>query len=155
MRTTGPEKAKTDDFLAIAELDRKAWKERYYADFMPDGEHVWRLWVEHALVYVTKEDEKVLGAVVAFPCMSGIYCAHKVFVDPDIRHRGIATALCLALLDDLDKLQVDCFTTVDPSNEGLINLYTGFGFTEKQFVKGYYRPNEDRFVLTRRARRKQ
>jgi phosphinothricin acetyltransferase len=149
------ERARISDFLSIAELDRIAWKERRYGEFMPDGEHVWRLWVEHALVFAAKQAEKALGAVIAFPCISGTYCAHKVFVDPASRHGGVGTRLCEALLDELDRMGVDSFTTVDPANEGLINLYMGLGFREKQFVKGFYRSNEDRYVLTRRFKKAQ
>ncbi len=143
------ERARITDFLSIAELDRNAWKQSRNGDFIPDGEHVWRLWVEHALVFAAKEAEKVIGAVLAFPCVSGIYCAHKVFVHQDSRHGGAGTRLCEVLLDEADRMKVDCFSTVDPANEALINLYTRLGFTEKQFRQGFYRPDEDRYVLTR------
>ena len=146
------EKARTADFLSIAEIDRNAWKHSRNGEFIPDGEHVWRLWVEHALVFVARQAEEVTGAVIAFPCISGAFCAHKVFVNEASRHSGIGTRLCEVLLDEVDKMQVDCFSTVDPVNEALINLYTSLGFTEKQFIKGFYRSDEDRYVLTRRFR---
>lgn len=147
------ERAVKTDFLAIAQLDRNAWTQSPGGEFIPDGEHAWRLWVEHALVFVARQSEKVVGAVLAFPCVSGIYCAHKVFVDDAFRHCGTGTRLCEMLLHEIDRLKVDCFTTVNPKNEGLILLYGRLGFTEKEFVKGFYRPDEDRYVLTRRFRK--
>lgn len=144
------ERARIADFSSIAELDRSAWKQSRNGGRIPDGEHVWRLWVEHALVFVAKKVEGVMGAAVAFPCISGIYCAHKLFVHRDFRYGGLGTKLCEVLFGEIDKIEVDCFLTVDPKNEALINLYTRLGFTEKQFVRGFYRPDEDRYVLTRR-----
>ncbi len=146
------ERARIADFLPIAELDRSAWNQSRNGEFIPDGEHVWRLWVEHALVFVAKEGESAIGAAIAFPCVSGMYFAHKLFVHRDLRYGGVGTRLSQVLLDEVDKMEVDCFLTVDPAKDALINLYTRLGFTEKQFVKGFYRPNEDRYVLTRRFR---
>lgn len=142
-------KAAESDFLAIAELDRNAWKHNKNSQFIPDGEHVWRLWVEHALVFLAKEQNVVIGAILAFPCVSGKWCVHKVFVDNKKRGLGIGTRLFEFLLEEIDKMSVDCFLTVDPVNESALRLYEKWGFTERNFVKGYYRSNEDRFVLTR------
>lgn len=144
------EKATVSDFLAIAELDREAWKLNRSPEFIPDGEHVWRVWVEHALVFLAKENNVVIGAILAFPCISEKWCVHKVFIRQDKRGLGIGTKLFDELLREIDKIGADCFLTVDPINSNAIKLYEKWGFTEREFVKGYYRPNEDRFVLTRK-----
>jgi [ribosomal protein S18]-alanine N-acetyltransferase len=146
------EKAQISAFLSIAELDRIAWQQNRNSEFIPDGEHVWRLWVEHALVFAAKSADKIIGAILAFPCMSGVYCVHKVFVDQSQRGKGIGSSLFEILLKEIDTLKVDCFLTVDPLNEAAIRLYAKWGFTEKVFVKGYYRANEDRYVLTRHCK---
>ena len=66
--------AQIADFLPIAELDRRAWKQNRTPGFIPDGEHVWRIWVEHALVFMARAKEHgIVGAIVAFPCISGKY----------------------------------------------------------------------------------
>ena len=148
----GFEQATIKDFLQIAELDRLSWQDNKSFEFIPDGEHVWRLWVEHALVYIAKEEMQVVGAVVAFPGKSGIWCLHKVFVAPGHRGYGVATQLLGNLLQALDEIRVDCFLTVDPENDSALKLYEKLGFSEKQYVKGYYRPYEDRLVLTRITR---
>lgn len=148
------EKTTVSEFLAIAELDREAWKLNRNSEFIPDGEHVWRLWVEHALVFLAKEANVVIGAILAFPCISKKWCVHKVFVRQDKRGLGIGTKLFDELLKEIDKIGVDCFLTVDPINDSAIRLYEKWGFTEREFVKGYYRPNEDRFVLTRKYSKK-
>ena len=146
------EQASPRDFLEIARLDRVAWAQSRNSEFIPDGEHVWRLWMEYALVFCAREDGKTLGAVLAFPTVEeNLYCLHKVFVDASCRGRGIGTALFEALFARLDSLGTDCFLTVDPINEPAIRLYENWGFTERRFEAGFYRENEDRLVLTRRS----
>jgi len=146
-------KAKPRDFLEIAKLDRKAWRENQNSRYIPDGEHAWRLWVEHALVYCARNEEKVSGAILAFPCLSGEFCIHKVFVAPALRGKKIGTRLFEKLLQDLDRLGAGSFLTVDPRNESALALYGKWGFTGRMFVKGFYRKNEDRLVLRRDPRK--
>lgn len=146
------EKARIADFLSIAALDRTAWQQNRISNFIPDGEHVWRLWVEHALVYSAKDGDTVIGAILAFPCVSSIYCVHKVFVEQSYRGQDVGTKLFEMLLCEIDKLKVKCFLTVDPTNEAALRLYAKWGFTEKKYIKGYYRANEDRYVLSRRSK---
>ena len=140
------------DFLAVAVLDREAWKQGEDAEFIPDGEHAWRIWIEHALVFCAEVDSEVVGAVVAFPCTSGAYCLHKVFVDANCRAQGIGSRLFDRLLEDLDKRHVAVFLTVSPTNPAATALYEKWGFTEREFYKGFYRETEDRYVLTRPTR---
>ena len=144
------QKAKIENFLNIAQLDRKAWKQNRSSKFIPDGEHAWRLWVENALVHCAKKDGKIVGAILAFPCLSGDFCIHKVFVKPGCRKMKIGTRLFKKLLRDLDERGAHSFLTVDPLNKSALALYMKWGFTERTFVKGFYRENEDRFVLKRR-----
>jgi [ribosomal protein S18]-alanine N-acetyltransferase len=152
-------RATPGDFLAIADLDRRAWTKNRNAEFIPDGEHVWRLWCEHGLTFcaLAEDDENggncLVGAIVAFPCLDGRYCVHKAFVEEAQRGQRIGAGLFEALLNELDAIGADAFLTVDPVNEAGIRLYERWGFTERQFVPGFYRSNEDRYVLTRRARR--
>jgi len=145
-------KAKTDEFTAIAKLDRVAWRESFKGDFIPDGEHVWRIWVEYALTIVAVDNEnKIIGVALAFPCNNGTYDVHKLMVDKAHRGEGIGTELMRVLLVEIDKLKVDSFLTVYPKNPPAIALYEKFGFTEKKFEKDFYGDEEDRFVLTRRV----
>lgn len=145
------DRAKVIDFIKIAKLDREAWKLNANAEYIPDGEHAWRLWIEHALVFAAKHNRSIIGAILAFPCMAGQWCVHKVFVKASYRGQGVGTSLFELLLRETDRINVDCFLTVDPINQSALKLYTKWGFTEKKFVQGYYRQNENRYVLTRRA----
>jgi len=148
------ERANPCDFLKIARLDREAWAQNRNSEYIPDGEHVWRLWTEHALVYCAWDGETLAGAVLAFPTMTeGLYCLHKVFVDHTYRGKGLGSDLFDAVLKACDEIEVACFLTVDPINEGAIRLYEKWGFVDREFVKGYYRPEEDRLVLTRQSRK--
>lgn len=147
------EKSRPRDFLAVVALDRVVWGQNAHSEFIPDGEHVWRIWCEHALVYVARTDsDEIAGAVLAFPCLDGRFCLHKVVVSEAHRGAGLGGKLFAALFADLDQRAVDCFLTVDPANERAIRLYRNWGFDEEEFVAGYYRELEDRLVLTRRAK---
>ncbi|MBU1247486.1 MAG: GNAT family N-acetyltransferase [Proteobacteria bacterium] len=144
-------RARPGDFLEIAALDRGAWRQNADATFVPDGEHVWRLWVEHALTFVACQGSELVGAVLAFPCLAGSWCLHKVMVQEVFRGRGIGSGLFRVLLAELDDRGAEVFLTVDPANQRARRLYEGFGFAESVFVSGFYRPEEDRLVLSRRA----
>jgi ribosomal-protein-alanine N-acetyltransferase len=147
------DKANSRDFLAIAALDRQVWKANAHHEFIPDGEHVWRIWVDGALVYVARHHSEVVGAILAFPVISGAYCLHKVMVANAYRGLGVGSRLFVILLDAVDRQGgKECFLTVDPANLAALRLYGKWGFTERHFVSGYYRAQEDRYVLTRLSR---
>ena len=137
------------DFLAIAALDREAWKESENAAFIPDGEHIWRLWTEHAIMFCAEVEAQIVGAIVAFPCLDERYCLHKVFVQRDFRDQGIGSQLFEVLLKEIDEKGASVFLTVDPGNEAAIALYEKWGFITREMSKGYYREVEDRYVLSR------
>ena len=144
-------KSKNSDFKVIAKLDREAWKDSFKGEFIPDGEHVWRIWVEYSLTYVLVDDEDIiLGTAIAFECMNKEYAIHKLFVDKAYRGNGFGTQLMAKLLSEIDVLRVDSFLTVYPKNTSALTLYTKLGFTEKKFEENFYGEEEDRFILTRR-----
>lgn len=143
------ERATVQDFLAIAELDRQAWLQNQQSEFIPDGEHTWRIWTEHGLVFVARSGDKILGAILAFPCHNDEYCLHKVFIDATHRGQGLGSRLFAVLLAEFDTRRITSFLTVDPVNEAAIALYVKYGFSQRTFVKGFYRESEDRFVLRR------
>lgn len=145
-------RANPRDFLAIAALDRQAWGTNRHSTYIPDGEHAWRLWTEFAHVFCARDSESVVGAVLAFPCLEeNLYCLHKVFVDRASRGQGLGGQLFEAVFEALDAESADCFLTVDPENASAIRLYENWGFTDRRFVEGFYREEEDRLVLTRRS----
>jgi ribosomal protein S18 acetylase RimI-like enzyme len=145
-------RAQAKDFLGIADLDRHAWSDSRYAECIPDGEHVWRVWVDGAFVFVARDGAEVVGAIVAFPTRQETLFVHKVMVDKWHRGRGIGARLFNLLLEDIDaSVRTSCFLTVDPANHAAVQRYERIGFTERQYVAGYYRDDEDRYVMTRPA----
>lgn len=146
-------RAARKDFLAVAALDRDAWIHAPQGENIPDGEHVWGVWCAHALTFVAKAQGRIVGASLAFPCADrqDLYCLHKIMVREQDRGRGVGSRLMDATLAETDRRGVDVFLTVDPSNRTALALYEKWGFTEREFVAGYYRDSEDRFVLTRRG----
>ncbi len=47
------------------------------------------------------ENDKVIGASLAFPCNNGAYDVHKVFVAKEHQGKGIGTELIKILIDKL------------------------------------------------------
>jgi ribosomal protein S18 acetylase RimI-like enzyme len=145
------ETADSKDFLAIAALDRIAWKHTG-EPFIADGEHVWRVWCEYATVVVARSPEPlphsdhVAGALVMFPTRDGRQFLHKIMVHPACRGGGLGTELMRAALAQAQATSV-VLLTVDPANEAAVKLYQNFGFVVHEHVRGYYRPHEDRLVM--------
>lgn len=142
-----------EDFVGIADLDSRAWRESTHPERVPDGEHVWRIWVDDAFVFVARDGDMVVGAIVALPSRRGPLFVHKVMVDAAYRRRGIGSRLFELLLEHIDAtVGAACYLTVDPSREAEVRRYERLGFTEKALVRGFYRDDEDRYVMTRPAR---
>lgn len=154
MKQVTIERATPSDFKEIADLDLVGWKQHRDSERIPDGQHVWRQWCEHSLVYVARNSEgRIVGAILAFRCIEELFCVHKVLVDVSCRGLGIGSQLFDALLAVLDKWGFDCFLTVDPVNTPAVHLYEKWGFVGSPVEKDYYGPGKDRIVMKRTAKR--
>lgn len=144
------EPASPRDFLQVAALDRLAWPVRPDT-YIPDGEHIWRVWCDFATLLVARqspadlrETADIAGALVMFPTGQHEWFLHKIMVHPDCRGQGIGTALMQTALQRAD---APVLLTVDPHNEPAVRLYRQFGFDVRERIDGYYRPHEDRFIM--------
>jgi [ribosomal protein S18]-alanine N-acetyltransferase len=144
--------ARPDEFLRVAALDRLAWPHAPQT-FIPDGEHIWRIWCDYATLLVARladdttallETGHVAGALVMFPTKQGELCLHKIMVHPNCRGTGIGSALMRRALEGAD---APVLLTVDPNNASAVALYRKFGFEVRERIDGYYRPHEDRLVM--------
>jgi len=154
------------DFLAVAALDRVAWQGEHDR-YIPDGEHVWRVWCEHALVMIARPssasrratqseydadegrageaETAAAGAVVAFPSIAGDdWFLHKLMVHPGARGAGLGTRLMNAVIAEARR---PLLLTVDPTNTPAVELYRKFGFDVVERIDGYYRPQEHRYLM--------
>lgn len=147
------ERAGVRDFLEIAALDRVGWATNADADFVPDGEHVWRLWVEYAFVVTARQADagrELIGFAVIFPTdQPSLWCFHKLLLAPSRRRQGTGRALVDAVTAFLDEQQFAAFFTTDPANTAMQRLGVSTGFAAESLVRGYYRPSEDRLVFRR------
>lgn len=138
------------DFLEVAALDRVAWQDSPGGEWIPDGEHVWRIWCEHALVMVGDDGAQICAVGLAFPCCQpGVYCLHKIMVGAESRGLGLGTRLLAELCAVFDERKITAFLTVFPDNAPARRLYERFGFGQSRFCADFYRTGEDRLVLTR------
>lgn len=142
------------DFLGIAALDRIVWTGEHDR-FIPDGEHVWRVWCEYAHVWVAESPAlpdgpwaPIAGAALTFPTAGGELFLHKIFVHPACAGLGIGTALMQAALQ---AAAAPVLLTVNPANTRAVALYRKLGFTTRAEIAGYYRPEEDRLLLEWRS----
>lgn len=145
------EPARATDYLKVAALDRLAWP--IVPDvFIPDGEHIWRVWSDTATLLVARrvddsplrESNDIAGALVQFPTIRGELFLHKIMVYPECRGTGIGTELMQAALAQAD---VPVLLTVDPNNGPAVKLYQCLGFTVREHIRGFYRPHEDRYLM--------
>ena len=142
------ELATARDFLPIAALDRLAWNED---SFIPDGEHTWRIWCEYASVFVVRppsgdspNPSDIAAALAMLPTRTGHLFLHKIMVHPAHRGQGMGSALMKAALA---QAQAPVLLTVDPENHAAVELYRKYGFTVREHVHGYYRPDEHRYLM--------
>jgi phosphinothricin acetyltransferase len=140
------------DYLGIAALDRMAWPAAPNT-FIPDGEHIWRVWSDTATLLVARvaddqrhlsESHDIAGALVMFPTQQGELFLHKIMVHPVCRGSGIGTQLMQAALN---LAATPVLLTVDPANHGAVNLYQKLGFSVREHIRGFYRPHEDRYLM--------
>lgn len=144
------QKAEIKDFLEIAELDRTVWSDNRNSFFIPDGEHIWRIWVEYSLVFKACIDDKIVGATVAFLIKNDkLYFLHKMFVQKEYRDKKVGSMMFEKLCHQLDSENAGCLLTVDPTNKRMLKLCRLHNFSEKNYIKSYYRDNEDRFLIGR------
>ena len=144
------ENAKVSDFLAIAELDRNAWSENRNSGFIPDGEHIWRIWVEHALTVVAKDDKTPVGFGLAVPTLDEkMFYIHKVLFSKEYRGKGIGTKVVNNMVTYFDANSITAILSTDPINYAMQKVVENCGFDERFFEKGYYRPEEDRWIYKR------
>ncbi|RLT12139.1 MAG: N-acetyltransferase [Planctomycetota bacterium] len=148
------ESAQATDYLKVAALDRLAWP--IVPDvFIPDGEHIWRVWSDTATLLVARRTDEpplpesydIAGALVQFPTKRGELFLHKIIVHPNCRGTGIGTELMKAALA---QAEVPVLLTVDPSNAPAVKLYQSLGFTIREHIRGFYRPHEDRYLMSYR-----
>lgn len=140
------------DLKYIVELDATVWED----PSVPDGSHVWRLWLDYALVLVAVSEEEVIGATLVFPSLTlygnKTYLLHKMFVRKDRRGEGIGKCLLFDVQKQLKTIvghkRSELLLTVNPWNTTAKNLYAKFGFKEMCLKPDYYGPGKDRIFMS-------
>jgi [ribosomal protein S18]-alanine N-acetyltransferase len=98
---------------------------------------------------VALADQEVVGYLVCSR-YDVVWHVMNVAVDPELRRRGIATALLRRLFDQADRPGEQYTLEVRLSNDPAIALYEQFGFESAGVRPGYYHDNkEDALIMWR------
>lgn len=143
--------AVSSDLKKIVELDTKVWEDVS----VPDGTHVWRLWIDHAIVVVAETGSELVGVALVFPSASAkeenLYLLHKIFVRKDRRGELIGFQLLSGIKNELVSrlggASGSLLLTVNPGNEVAKRLYGFMGFEEVSTVSNYYGPGKNRTFM--------
>ena len=128
---------------AIAQLEKLCfsdpWSENSVASELKNPLSLW---------LVAMEGDRLAG-YIGSQSVEGEVDMMNVAVAPDLRRRGVAEGLCLALADALRQRGVHSLSLeVRASNEGAIALYEKLGFAQVGRRPGYYRhPKEDALIM--------
>ncbi len=142
--------AAINDFSDVAELDRSSWRDNRNSEFIPDGEHVWRIWIEHAYVCVAIEEDNIVGATLSVPSTkSDIHFVHKIFITVEYRGLGVGKKLLNKLCRKYDENNITAYLTTDTNNQAMQRLAEVAGFSERELVRGYNRKDGDRWLYKR------
>ena len=98
------------------------------------------------------EGQQLVGYLVCSR-YAGVWHVMNVAVDPEVRRRGIGTALMDALFERADRPGERYTLEVRPSNASAVALYERLGFVSAGRRPGYYHDNrEDALILWREVR---
>ncbi len=134
----------------IAALDRVAWKRNRKSGYIPDGEHVWRVWIDNAHVIVIEDADSIVGCALAFTCLDDSLCLHKIFVEENAQGKGFGKKLLSEMLRIARGESRDIWLTVDPVNNRAINLYKSMGLEVKTYDDHYYGDEEPRYIMIKK-----
>ena len=100
---------------------------------------------------VAVSDGRVVGYLICSR-YDTVWHLMNVAVDPDLRRRGIASALMEHLFDAADRPHEQYTLEVRESNAAAIAMYEAFGFRGAGHRRGYYHDNrEDALIMWRTA----
>ena len=75
-----------------------------------------------------------------------------MFVQKEYRDKKIGSMMFEELCNKLDSENAGCLLTVDPINKKMLKVCEKYNFSEKNYIKSYYRNNEDRFLIRRNSK---
>lgn len=136
-------KAKTSDSQQIKKLEDKIWDEEVVNKYdIP-------MFVSFGYVFVAKDKDKIIGAIVAYPTKQNEVYVCDWVVDKKYRKMKIGEKLYKKLIKSVGKRSVVSF--VETNNAPSIKAHQKFGFKIVKKIKNSYDLNEGyRFFMRRK-----
>ena len=125
-------KAKPSDTLEIMNLERKVWKNAFNLEDV-SGKYDLGSFIRLGLVFVAKEKNKIVGAIIAFGTAKGdIFLADWV-VDEKYQNQGIGKKLYNRLIKNIKNRKLIAF--VESRYKKSIISHKKMGFKIKKRIK--------------------
>lgn len=135
------ERMQESDLKGVMEIEKASfklpWKRSYFLYDMNRA---------HTYCLVAKEDQKVLGYLIAWKIEDQLHLAN-IAVHPNERRKGIGSELLKTILAIAAEIRCkSIFLEVRESNRVAQNFYRKFGFIHILTQKNYYHDGEDALI---------
>ena len=132
------------DIAEIAKLERVCFHDPWSVDAFLSS-----FAAPFVVGYVAREESRLVGYAVTSVLFEEAELLN-VATAPDVRGRGIGSALLNAFLTDAKRLGAQkAFLEVRVSNVSALSLYRKFAFKDSYVRKKYYEDGEDALVMER------
>lgn len=134
-------KAKPSNNLEIFDLERRVWKDIFRLKDV-SGKYDLGSFIKMGLVFIAKDNDKIIGAIISFGTINGNIFVADWFVDKKYQSLGIGRRLYNKLLRSIKNKQV--ITIIGTDYKKSINFHKKMGFKIKKRIKDVYGIKEKR-----------
>lgn len=127
--------AKPSDTLKIMKLEQEVWKKEFKLKGVA-GQYDLGSFIRLGLVFVAKDEDKIIGAIVSFGTASGDMFLADWVIDEKYRNLGIGTKLFNKLISKIKNRKLISY--VEERYEESIRFHKRMGFKVQKMVRDVY-----------------